>query len=574
MKHKSNILLLSFLITIFSCHKNEEFTTTENVDDPPKITISTTHAIHVKDENGKALDEFTATVAGKNINVMNGSIAVFESKLINKYGEQITLIDKLGNVSNLLLSGVENDINYHQLTIFISKNKNTFRPSDNQIFKINEKISLNSIPNSFLDQNVSYTHDVNATYYHIDIQNKDHINGLPNIRKGLSNNGSLHFLNIKDAFYLQLEGNHSNLLEAKLQIKAYDDEIKKGALKLWYCDLDVATWKEVIVSAENNVLEFAYKNAGYYCIASSTPGVYVSGRITYKDNPVSNLNINFKELNSNTLTTASGKWFSFLPTLSEVKSEISSSCNTLEGYNIVTQNNEITNLTWVINENTMPMANIIGLVKDCTGKLKTDFIFKHHISDKNTKYYYMKEKLNLYIPVCEKNDINCSVSDALEIEKSNVISWPVNNIIETGSWFVCNQAQSSFFNVVISGENKVYFDTKSSLYSDGRMELAISESNKKPLIIYAPKNSKGSQNIQNLNIILDEPNFGNIGYQIKCPSSRLGCGFEKFVITHDGSDEDAFIRGHFKGRFWLKEIPSQKAGYQDVEGEFQILKSF
>ena len=86
MKHKSNILLLFFLITIFSCHKNEEFTTTENVDDPPKITISTTHVIQVKDENGKAVDEFTSTVAGKNINVSNGNIAVFESKLINKYG--------------------------------------------------------------------------------------------------------------------------------------------------------------------------------------------------------------------------------------------------------------------------------------------------------------------------------------------------------------------------------------------------------------------------------------------------------------------------------------------------------
>jgi len=78
MKTISHILILSFLFTVLYCHKNEELTSTENVDDAQEITISTIHVIRVNDENGKFVDEFTATVAGICISVLDENITVYE----------------------------------------------------------------------------------------------------------------------------------------------------------------------------------------------------------------------------------------------------------------------------------------------------------------------------------------------------------------------------------------------------------------------------------------------------------------------------------------------------------------
>lgn len=574
MKRKSNILFFILLMTIVSCHKNEEIITTEKVDDPPKVTISTTHVFKVINENGKSINEFSAVFANEPKDIHHDGLAVFNSKLINKYGEIVVIKDNLGNETKLLLSGVENDINYHQLTLFQTKSKITYKTTEKRKIIISNKISLTGVPNSY--NNNTYTGDVNVTFFHLDVDNEHHLSGLPAVRRGVRINGTQNFLFIKDAFYIDFKGSQSNLLHGKLTLEGYQDELRNGTLKLWYCDIDAAIWKEVNTYSENNLLNFDHKNSGYYCFADSKPGVFVSGKVSLNERPVSNLQLNFKSLKNESTTSAAGRWITYLPVDAEVKTQLYTTCGQVQDYNFETQNIEIKDLHILINENSKLFSLVKGKVKDCSGKILNGYVLKHHIDSDRFNHYYGPEKLAIYIPSCGLKDVKLSVSDAQGTEKSHAITWLVNDTIETGSWFACNQAQKSFFNLIIGVDNKMYFDTKSQLNADGRMILTVNKSIDNPLLIYAPKERVGTINNSDLNIILEETDFMNNGYEIKCPNSRQGCGFEKFTITHLGTSDisDPFIRGYFSGRFWLKEFPSLKAGYKEMQGEFQVLKSF
>src|SRR5690606_16344063 len=77
-----------------------------------------------------------------------------------------------------------------------------------------------------------------------------------------------------------------------------------------------------------------------------------------------------------------------------------------------------------------------------------------------------------------------------------------------------------------------------------------------------------------INIVLNDALFGSGGYSLYCPTSTLGCGFEKLVITHYPVSGEEWIRGYFEGTFWIGRLSPPEANNRKMRGEFQIRKSF
>ncbi len=94
------------------------------------------------------------------------------------------------------------------------------------------------------------------------------------------------------------------------------------------------------------------------------------------------------------------------------------------------------------------------------------------------------------------------------------------------------------------------------------------------LTLFAPGDGVGDKPDPLLNILLQSDTFNGKAFEIYCPTSTDGCGFERFSFTHFDYKGDKFIRGYFKGKFWTKSYGPLKASYKQMEGEFQVKKEF
>jgi hypothetical protein len=181
---KINWLAVLGILLISSCHTNEEEIIRIEHNDPPRVTISTTQTVRVINENGEALINFDATYNQQQQNDLAQSFVVFDGKLVNKYGEKLTINTASGVSSTYSISGVENDINYSVLTVFENRNKVEFAHDTKMNIAINEKTTLTTQPNTYTLNGNSYNAKVNITHFSPDLNNDVHITAIPANRVG------------------------------------------------------------------------------------------------------------------------------------------------------------------------------------------------------------------------------------------------------------------------------------------------------------------------------------------------------------------------------------------------------
>ena len=569
---KINWLVAFGILLISACHTNEEEIILTEDNDPPRVTISTTQTARVINEKGEALLNFDATYNQQQQYDLSLAFVIFDGKKVNKYGEKLTLQSTSGLTSTYVVSGVENDINYSVLTVFENRNKVEFANDTKMNIAINDKTTLTTQPNSYTIDGSSYNSKVNMTYFSPDLNNDIHLTAIPANRVGKDVDGQHKYLEIYDVFYLDILSENSQHIDAKLGISS--EYLQENDLNIWSFDYDKALWLPVIM--EVNSQSFSYQKSGYYCIAKSKKGIYASGQLSSENTPISNIRLNLHDGHSrqSIFTSAQGKWFAFLPADTDVRADVTAACGPIATFNIKTQNTPIENLKTSIDNSSQNFAKIVGQVKDCNGDLNMDYILKNHTDQ--TSYYFAKgSSTDIYIPMCGSEEVTLSTSSIDGSEEGNKVTWRVEDIIQTGTWFVCDRAKNPYFNLIIDGTNKMYWQTKTQKNSDGRWSIDLKdEQSNVVLTIFVPDDGVGEKADNRLNILLREKSFEGQGYEIFCPTSTQGCGFEHFEITHFDFQNDDFIRGYFKGRFWVKTLSPLTAGYKNVEGEFQLLKEF
>lgn len=569
---KINWLAVLGILLISSCHTNEEEIISTEYNDPPRVTISTTQTARVINENGEALINFDATYNQQQQNDLKQAFVLFDGKLVNKYGEKLTINHASGATSTYSISGVENDINYSVLTVFENRNKVEFAHDTKMNIAINEKTTLTTQPNTHSLNGNSYNSKVNITHFSPDLNNDVHITAIPANRMGKDINGEHKYLEMYDVFFLDVTSENGQPLETKLAIKS--DYLQENGIKIWAFDYDKAIW--LPVKTEDNNQSFTYQKSGYYCMAKSKPGIYASGQLVLENTPISNIRINLYDGQSrqSVFTSTQGKWFAFLPADADISAEVKAACGPIETFNIKTQNAPIENLTTSMDNSSHLFTRIVGQVKDCNGDLNMDYILKNH-TDQTTYYFAKGSSTDILLPVCESGEVSLSTSTIDGNEEGNMVTWRVEDVIQTGTWFACDRAKNPYFNLIIDGTNKMYWQTKTQQNSDGRWSIDLQdEQSNIVLTIFVPDDGVGKKADNRLNILLREKSFEGQGYEIFCPTSTQGCGFEHFEITHFDFQNDDLIRGYFKGRFWVKTLSPLTAGYKNVEGEFQIKKEF
>ena len=86
--------------------------------------------INVTDENGQTLTGLTARFNKESKIINQASFFQFEAKDISKENELLTITDKDGEVFEFALYNIENQVNYHHLTLFRNTLKINFITSE------------------------------------------------------------------------------------------------------------------------------------------------------------------------------------------------------------------------------------------------------------------------------------------------------------------------------------------------------------------------------------------------------------------------------------------------------------
>jgi hypothetical protein len=569
------ILATLFLGLQLACHDNQEIVLTqEEVIDPPKVVVSTTHAVKIIDENGQEAKNYVAKFNQQTRNIENPNLLVFNATKVNKYGEKITITDNQGIATELLLFGNENDINYSVLTIFKNRKKNTMTTIEESAIDIGNDLNLRTVANSYKVGNNNFTGNINFATYFPNLADANHIASFPNLRIGKDLENVRLFLKISRVLHLDILSPSMEQVECKLTLQGRISELINKNQKLWYCDVENAIWKEVNTEITSTGINFAHNKNGYYCIAEGVPGVQVQGRLKINDNPSPNLTMQISSSSQQIYTSNSGHWSTFLPSNSRIGVEVYADCGTISNFEINTTQSEIKNLDINLENVSGNFSPLTGQVKDCNGQLMKQSVLKN--TNTNTYYVNNTSAVNTHIATCNKPTVSLIASDISGTEKGNIIEWKIKDNIETGSWFACNRAQNPYLNLIIDGQNKMYWDCTTTLNTDGRFVINIKEpSIASPILqIFVPADGVGDKLENQINIVLKETSFSGNGYEFFCPTSTQGCGFEKFSISHYNDNNDGIIRGSFKGKFWVKTLMPLTVGYKNIEGEFQLPKSF
>jgi hypothetical protein len=564
---------LFLVLVIFSCHDNEEVTQIEDVIDPPKIVISTDHFCTLKDENGLDLVIKSAAFAGKTWQASVDGNLLVQGKQISKYNEPLEVTDQNGFSSKVFLSGKENDVNYQNLGIFTQYQNYSFISDQTNTISLVGDLKLELEENNYNIDGVSYSGEVVAKTLMTDMSNSNHINALPHVRIGKSTSGNLGYLNMLKTFYISIQSKNSQNLTANLNLIG-NHLLDNGVQKLWFFDQDKAVWLEHQYKMVDGKAQFSHNKSGFYCTAEWLPGAYFSGYCHVGDLPLANLKLKFSNINSqfDINTSNKGNWTTYLPLNTEIIVEIQSTCGKIKDINFTTSN--VTNfIDSEIKVSASDFVLINGNVKDCDGKDVSNCVLTD--TQSGNTFFVEGNSFKFYLPSCDQENFSFIVSNQSGSEKGLEVTWENSSVIMTGTLLACDMAKGPYFNLIIEGKNKVYWDTKASIHQDGRMILqALDEQMNPVLSMYLPANGVGIRNDEMCNILLQEPSFLGKKVEVFCPTSTLGCGFDEIVITHFGDGADGYIRGHFKGRFWTKTFEPLSANYTEMSGEFQIKKEF
>lgn len=572
--HLPKIFWLFLLTLVFSCHDNEEVTQVEDVTDPPKIVISTSHFCTIKDENGSDLDMISAAFGGKTWQASVDGNLLVEGKQISKYYEPLEVNNQDGFSSKVFLSGTENDVNYQTLGVFTQYQYYTFTTDQTKSYALDDNINLEFNANSYMLGPANYTGSVLSQVVIPDMFNSNHINALPHVRIGKKTTGSIGYLNVAVSFYVAIQGNNHQNLSSTMKIVGNHTLEDNGPSKLWFFDQNKAVWVEHPMKVKGDNVEFKYENSGFYCIGEWQPGAYFTGQVHVGDLPLAHLQLKFVNIENqfDIYTSNKGNWTTYLPLNTEVNAQIHTSCGIVKELQI----NTINGTRFIdsdIADSTSDFVFIDGIVKDCDGKDATNFVLQE--TQSGNTFFVKGHTFQIYLPSCGQEKFSITVSNQLGDEKGPKLDWKNDNVINTGTWLACDMANEPYFNLIIDGKNKIYWNTKSSLHQDGRMILqALDEQMSPVLSMILPTDGVGMKHDEMCNILLQEPSFLGKQIEVFCPTSTLGCGFEEIFITHFGDGADGYIRGYFKGRFWAKTFEPLSANYSEINGEFHIKKEF
>ncbi|MBK9255798.1 MAG: hypothetical protein IPM42_09950 [Saprospiraceae bacterium] len=560
------IFILTIIITFSGCFSDlEESTETIIKHDLKTVIASANVVINVTDENGKPLTGLTARFNKQTKIINQASYFQFEAKDILKENELLTITDNDGQIYEYALYNIENQVNYHKLTLFRKSERVIFSASAGGIISYpSGKLNIDLTSSEFTAGSETYAGSITCFYNEFDLNNPYHEQAISGGNL-INVNGKKSYIDWLHVFRFDLLTQTEMSLSLVKPITVQLNLSTNGTSHIIQYDRVQKKWVYHGIFVDKLL---SLKTSGIYAVVQLYEPTVIKG--TFQTNNLSMVrqpvNYSFDGKIKSTLTTNDGKWEVIVPRNREISIISDSDCinqNTRININSTSEIVSIGTINFTIPE--FKEITLKGSFRDCNAEeLSSGFIILENGG--KTEYYFIpNSNFELKIPVCVHGALLFGAA-GFNSEEISKISFP-NEKIEMGNIYLCPGFENHYITLRTTDGNKVYTENVSVVDFNGIYQIQFKSNSQEFLFKF--KNNEQTGQIQNSegNIVWRDSGFLNKGIEVNCPTSST-CGFEDIIIL--SYMKNGWVKGSFKGTFWAKTLMPLSAKNLFLQGDFFV----
>lgn len=566
--YPSKYIFFFTMVLIFSgCFPDTE-ESAETIIKPVRKTViaSAKVVINVTDENGHPLAGLTARFNQQSKLINLASFFQFDAKNIYKENELLTITDKDGQVYEYALYNIENQVNYHNLTLYRNTNKKVFSSVEGSIISFpSGKMDIDLVNTTYSVGNDTYTGTVTCVYHEYDINNPYHTKAIPG-GKLIDIDGKYKLVEWLYVFRFDLMTQNEKPLSLTQPKNVFLNMSPGKETRIIQYDRSKKIWADLGSFPDSKNIPL--QTSGIYAVVYTHTPSLLKGVFTANSLPMvkQKITCSYAGKRFETQTTNTGKWEILVPENQSVFIQPATDCADIQqGINITSDKKTVE--TGTINFATPQITKVTlkGSFKNCFAENLTEGFIQIK-QDSKTEYIYIPESnFEWSLPICGGGDLSFGAAGNSG-EKMADIRF-VNDTAYLGNIFLCPGLENQYIslrtpdgNIIYSGDiivTKIGTETRITFKSTTQEFLIAFENNQQP----------GFVPVETGHIVWKDPNFLNKGIEINCPTSNT-CGFSEIrILSQQNTD---WIKGRFKGNFWSKTLQPLTARNQILEGDFFI----
>ena len=126
----------------------------------------------------------------------------------------------------------------------------------------------------------------------------------------------------------------------------------------------------------------------------------------------------------------------------------------------------------------------------------------------------------------------------------------------------CSDFEEGFSYLKINGEEKIF--NSFEVVQEGEKTILKSQDDKVRLSFRGA--SAKIYRDEEVNVYINDIDFGSSGYFMDCQQSVTGCGVTDFHVTHFEEGAEGWLRVSFSGTLWMQTLINPVAGNYNLEG--------
>ncbi|MBK8622351.1 MAG: hypothetical protein IPN79_11470 [Saprospiraceae bacterium] len=561
------IFVLATLLIFAGCYPDTE-ESTETIIKPVRKTViaSAKTVINVTDENGQPLTGLTARFNQQSKIINQASFFQFDAKNIYKENELLSITDTDGQVYEYSLYNIENQVNYHNVTLFRNTNKQVFSTSEGSVISFpSGKMAIDLTNTGLTSGNGAYAGQVNCIYHEFDLNNPYHLQAIPG-GKLIDIDGKYHLVEWLYVFRFDLLTQNEKYLALTNPKNVFLNISPEKQARIIQYDRSKKFWTDLGTFSDTKNLPI--QSSGIYAVVHTYEPSALKGIFTANDLPLvkQKITYDYDGKRFETQTTNTGKWEILVPKNQSVSIQPVTDCSDLQN-GITVSANETTVETGIKNFNTQQIRNITlkGSFKNCFAKDLPEGFIQINQNTK-TEYIYIPESdFEWTIPICDDGVLSFGAAGNAGEKMAN-ISFD-NDIADLGNIFLCSGLENQYISLRTPDGNTLYTGDIIVTGSGSETSILFKSTTQEFLITFINNQQPGLVATETGNIVWKDQTFLNKGIEINCPTSNT-CGFEEIRILSQQHND--WIKGSFKGNFWSKTLQPLTAKNQILEGDFFI----
>lgn len=559
-----NLYFLIILLSISSgCYDNFDDTSTTIIVDEPEILVDAYLVGDVRMIDGEREKEFVVRVNGVEQAHDNGLINL-ELDRVNEISQSVYIETTEGRDAFVNLPLIRNDINYTEIYLFPQLTETLISDNNESTIDINEEVQVALSKGQF---DIKDNDDLFMSYRDLSHSKIKRQIGV----RAYDDRGIESVIDVDQAFEVKwYDGNGVDVLisNADDAPEVIGNANALGGMGLFRYSVDKEYWVQVL-SAEG---KFRLFEPGIYAMADYREAVVAQSRLLVDMKPVAYQTLKLDDVAGGislyTRTSFHGNWLSLVPKSAGLDVSLESPCGELSNVSridILSTDSEYSDIDGDPSEHQLIGVNPV--IVDCDGNITDSGIINFSSPGQQASYPIIEGNSNLWLPSCNE-DVQVNVSEIQTGDMGPSITW--NHGIDQAISLLSNCAdfEEGYSYIMIRDDRKAYnaFDVIQSgdrtiLYSqDGSMKFAFRGM------------QEGLYEEKDVNISINDSNFGQGGYFISCDNSAVGCGVNQCIVTHYAESEGDWIRLAFEGDLWMQTIDPPIAGNYHVEGVIMAKK--